>query len=116
MKRHFLLCLISYWLISSPACTFRLIELFQMDVKTTFLSGDLVKEIYMDQPVGFVSKNQEEKICCPKRSINLSSNLLENGTLDSTKLLLLLAFPWHLNFIVNMLINKRGDCVSYSVC
>jgi hypothetical protein len=28
----------------------------QMDVKTTFLNGELDKEIYMDQPDGFVVK------------------------------------------------------------
>jgi len=32
------------------------LELFQMDLKTTFLKGNLEEEIYMDQPIGFVSK------------------------------------------------------------
>jgi hypothetical protein len=27
-----------------------------MDVKTTFLNGELEKEIYMDEPDGFVAK------------------------------------------------------------
>jgi hypothetical protein len=30
----------------------------QMDVKTTFLNGELDKEIYMDQPDGFVVKGE----------------------------------------------------------
>jgi hypothetical protein len=34
----------------------------QMDVKTAFLNGELVKEIYMDQPDGFVAKGQG-KVC-----------------------------------------------------
>ena len=34
-----------------------------MDVKTTFLNGDLDKEIYMEQPEGFVVKEQEKKVC-----------------------------------------------------
>ena len=45
------------------------LELYQMDVKTTFLNGELDEEIYMDQPIGFVTKGQEHKVCKLKRSI-----------------------------------------------
>jgi hypothetical protein len=34
-----------------------------MDVKTAFLNGELDKEIYMDQPDGFVVGGQEGKVC-----------------------------------------------------
>jgi hypothetical protein len=34
-----------------------------MDVKTTFLIGELKEEIYMDQPNGFVANGQEGKVC-----------------------------------------------------
>uniref|UniRef100_A0A2N9F566 GAG-pre-integrase domain-containing protein n=1 Tax=Fagus sylvatica TaxID=28930 RepID=A0A2N9F566_FAGSY len=37
------------------------LELHQMDVKTTFLNGELDEEIFMDQPIGFVVKGQERK-------------------------------------------------------
>ena len=45
------------------------LELFQMDVKTAFRNENLKEEIYMDQPIGFVSKGQEDKVCRLKRSI-----------------------------------------------
>lgn len=34
-----------------------------MNVKTTFLHGDLEVEIYIDQPEGFVAKGNERKVC-----------------------------------------------------
>ncbi len=40
-------------MLISIAALFNL-EIHQMDVKTTFLNGDLNEEIYMEQPEGFV--------------------------------------------------------------
>jgi hypothetical protein len=34
-----------------------------MNVKTSFLNGELEEEIYVDQPDGFVSKGQEGMVC-----------------------------------------------------
>ncbi|CAM8920689.1 unnamed protein product [Rhodiola kirilowii] len=34
-----------------------------MDVKTSFLHGDLDKEIYMDQPEGFQVESKEDCVC-----------------------------------------------------
>ena len=45
------------------------LELYQIDVKTTFLNGKLDEEINMDQPLCFESKGKEHKVCKLKRSI-----------------------------------------------
>ena len=45
------------------------LELHQMDVKTTFLNGELNKEIYMEQLVGFIIQGQDRKVCRLNRSI-----------------------------------------------
>ena len=39
------------------------LEIHQMDVKTTFLNGDLDEEIYMEQPEEFIVPGQEKKVC-----------------------------------------------------
>ncbi|GJR09746.1 retrotransposon protein, putative, ty1-copia subclass [Tanacetum coccineum] len=44
-------------------------EIWQMDVKTTFLNGYLYEDIYMVQPEGFVDPNHPRKVCKLQRSI-----------------------------------------------
>ena len=44
-------------------------ELWQMDVKTTFLNGELDKTIYMTQPDGYIAEGQEHMVCELKKSI-----------------------------------------------
>ena len=40
-----------------------------MDVKTVFLNGYLMKDIYMEQPLGFTSSDSDHKVCKLQRSI-----------------------------------------------
>ena len=40
-----------------------------MDVKTSFLHGDLEDEIYMKQPEGFMVKGKKELVCRLKKSL-----------------------------------------------
>ena len=45
------------------------LELQKMDVKTTFLNGDLEEEVYMKQPEGFSSSSGEHLVCKLNKSI-----------------------------------------------
>src|SRR5712692_6386852 len=44
-------------------------EIHQMEVKSAFLNGVLNKEIYMEQPQGFIAAEQENKVCKLKRAL-----------------------------------------------
>jgi hypothetical protein len=44
-------------------------EIEKMDVKTTFLHGDLEEEIYMKQLEGYVVKGKKELVCKLKKSL-----------------------------------------------
>ena len=45
------------------------LEVEQLDVKTTFLHGDLEGEIYMEQLEGFVEPRKEQFVCRLKKSL-----------------------------------------------
>ena len=39
------------------------LELHQMDVRITFLNRDLVKDVYMSQPIGFEEVGKKTMVC-----------------------------------------------------
>ena len=57
--------------------------LHQLNVKNTFLHGDLTKTVYMTQPPGFESKG--ECVCHLKKSIYASNNLHVLGLTNSVR-------------------------------
>ena len=44
-------------------------EIWQMDVETAFLNGNLTEDVYMIQPEGFVDPANADKVCKLQKSI-----------------------------------------------
>ena len=66
-------------------------KVYQMDLKSAFLNGVLMEEVYIEQPPGYEKKGQEHKVCRLKKALyglkqaprawysRIDSYLLENG-------------------------------------
>jgi hypothetical protein len=55
-------------LILSYACS-KIIKVYQMDVKSSFLNGELEEELYIEQPEGFLLSEKEDYVCRLKKSL-----------------------------------------------
>jgi hypothetical protein len=76
---------------------------YQMDVKTTFLNGELDEEIYMEQPSRFVANGQEGMVCKLLKSLYCLKQAPKQ---------------WHEKFdrtltSVGFVVNKADKCVYY---
>ena len=54
--------------ILAYACSKR-IKVYQMDVKSTFLNGELEEEVYIEQPQGFLLSEHGDFVCRLKRAL-----------------------------------------------
>jgi hypothetical protein len=58
-------------MILAYACS-KNIEVYQMDVKSTFLNGDLKEDVYIEQLKGFQLKQNEGYVCKLKKSLQVA--------------------------------------------
>eukprot|EP00253_Pinus_taeda_P003187 PITA_03187 len=49
--------------------SFQKLKVFQMDVKSAFLNGDLEEEVYIEQPDGFILGNDQNFVCKLKKAL-----------------------------------------------
>eukprot|EP00253_Pinus_taeda_P003155 PITA_03155 len=49
--------------------SFQNFKVFQMDVKSAFLNGDLEEEVYIEQPDGFILENDPNLVCRLKKAL-----------------------------------------------
>eukprot|EP00253_Pinus_taeda_P013834 PITA_13834 len=49
--------------------SFQKFKIFQMDVKSAFLNGDLEEEVYIEQPDGFILGNDPNLVCRLKKAL-----------------------------------------------
>ena len=49
--------------------SFQEFRVYQMDVKSTFLNGDLEEEVYIEQPDGFILGNDQKLVCRLRKAL-----------------------------------------------
>jgi hypothetical protein len=94
--------LTTIYVLQSLAVSYGLV-IHQMDVKTTFLNGELDEEIYMEWPARFVANGQEGMVCKLLKSLY--------GLKQAPK-------QWHEKFnrtltSIGFVVNEADKCVYY---
>ncbi|KAM1520296.1 hypothetical protein ACFX1Z_023006 [Malus domestica] len=82
------------------------LELIQMDVKTTFLNGDLEEDIYLSQPPRFVERGKELMVCKLNKSIYGLKQALRQWNKKFDNVMEKSGFQE----------NKLDECVYFKVC
>ena len=55
-------------------------EIFQLDVKSAFLHGELNEQFFVEQPPGYIQKGNEQKVYRLKKALYGLKQALELGT------------------------------------
>ena len=70
-------------------------EIWQMDVKTAFLNGNLTEDMYMMQPEGFVDPTNAGKICKLQKSIYGLKQASRSWNIHFDEVVKGFGFCWH---------------------
>ena len=78
-----------------------------MDVKTSFLNGVVEDEVYVEQPLGFETHDQQSHVCRWKKALYRLKQVPRTwyGRIDS----FLMSLDFTKNKVVSNLCNKIGD-------
>ncbi|CAL8162703.1 unnamed protein product [Prunus armeniaca] len=95
----------SFRIIMAHTTHFNL-ELHQVDVRPTFLNGDLHEEIFMQQPLGFVERGMESMVCILNKSIYGLKQASRQWYLKFDKVITTFGFAE----------NKFDECIYLKVC
>ena len=90
------------------------LELYQMDMKTAFINGNLYEDVYMAQPKSFVVEGQENFGCHLKKSIYGLKQASRQWYLKFDETIRKFVFKKMKRTIAFMQISRMGDLFSLS--
>jgi hypothetical protein len=69
LKRHLPHCQNGSNPFAFSLCMLQNVKVYQMDVKSTFLNGELEEEVYIEQPEGFQLSDNTDYVCKLKKAL-----------------------------------------------